>query len=127
MELLLVGAGGFAGAVARYLMGLVPYEGDFPLMTFVVNFAGAVAIGAVVEAAGGEGPLSPGATLFLKTGVCGGFTTFSTFSLETLALFEEGKLGLGALYAGGSLAACVLGVALGRLLARGALAGLRAS
>ena len=126
--LLLVGAGGFVGAVARYLLGLVPYEGDFPLITFIVNFVGAVVIGAVVEAASGpEASLSPEATLFLKTGVCGGFTTFSTFSLETLSLLEEGKYAVGALYAGGSLVACVLGVAAGRLLARGALAGLRAS
>ncbi|WP_080798452.1 fluoride efflux transporter CrcB [Arabiibacter massiliensis] len=125
--LLLVGAGGFIGAVARYLLGLVPYGGDFPLMTFVVNFVGAVAIGAVVEAANGEGAIPPEAALFLKTGVCGGFTTFSTFSLETLTLFEEGRHAMAALYAGGSLAACVLGVAAGRLLMRGALSGLRAS
>ena len=39
-----VGAGGFLGAVGRYLLGLVPFEGDFPLMTFLVNFAGAVAV-----------------------------------------------------------------------------------
>ena len=44
-----VGAGGFLGAVGRYLLGLVPFEGDFPLMTFLVNFAGAVAIGAITE------------------------------------------------------------------------------
>ena len=74
-----VGAGGFLGAVGRYLLGLVPFEGDFPLMTFLVNFAGAVAIGAITEVAG--------ATLF----------------------------------AGGSLGACVLGVAAGKLAVRGAL------
>ena len=49
------------------------------------------------------------------------FTTFSTFSLETLALFESGKYATAALYAGGSLVACVLGVAAGKLAVRGAL------
>lgn len=48
---LCVGAGGFCGAIARYLLGLLPYQGQFPLITFVINFTGAVAIGAVVEAA----------------------------------------------------------------------------
>lgn len=122
LSILCVGAGGFLGAVARYLMGLVPYEGDFPLMTFIVNFVGAVAIGAVMEVASGWPGMPENALLFLKTGICGGFTTFSTFSLETVTLFEEGKYAVGALYAGGSLAVCVVGVVLGRVLMRGARA-----
>ena len=47
VAVLCVGLGGFIGSVGRYLLGLVPVEGDFPLMTFAVNFAGAVLIGAV--------------------------------------------------------------------------------
>ena len=124
---LLVGAGGFIGAVGRYLLGLVPCGGDFPLMTFLVNFLGAVAIGAVAEAASGPAALPAEAALFLKAGVCGGFTTFSAFSLETLALLEEGKVALGALYAGGSVVACVLGVAAGRLVLRTAVSAMSAS
>ena len=121
LSVLCVGLGGFIGSVGRYLLGLVPYEGDFPLMTFIVNFVGAVVIGAVFEAAAVGPGLPDNAVLFLKTGVCGGFTTFSTFSLETLALFEGGKYATAALYAGGSLVACVLGVAAGKLAVRGAL------
>ena len=45
---LCVGAGGFCGAIARYLLGLLPYQGQFPLITFVINFTGAVVIGAVL-------------------------------------------------------------------------------
>lgn len=116
---LCVGAGGFCGAVARYLLGLLPYQGQFPLITFVINFTGAVAIGAVVEAASVRpGMLPPNAVLFLKTGLCGGFTTFSTFSLETLALLERGEYVIGGAYALGSLAACVLGVVAGKMLVR---------
>ncbi|EFV34066.1 CrcB-like protein, partial [Eggerthella sp. 1_3_56FAA] len=76
VAVLCVGLGGFIGSVGRYLLGLVPVEGDFPLMTFTVNFAGAVLIGAVFEAATEGSSLPDNAVLFLKTGVCGGFTTF---------------------------------------------------
>ena len=125
---LCVGAGGFCGAIARYLLGLLPYQGQFPLITFVINFTGAVAIGAVVEAASVRpGMLPPNAVLFLKTGLCGGFTTFSAFSLETLALLERGKYATGALYACGSVLACLAGVVIGRLAVRGVRAALTGS
>ena len=119
VAVLCVGLGGFIGSVGRYLLGLVPVEGDFPLMTFAVNFAGAVLIGAVFEAATEGSGLPDNAVLFLKTGVCGGFTTFSAFSLETLALLERGKYATGALYACGSVLACLAGVVIGRLAVRG--------
>ena len=91
---LLVGAGGFIGAVGRYLLGLVPCGGDFPLMTFLVNFLGAVAIGAVAEAASGPAALPAEAALFLKTGVCGGFTTFSrSRSRRSRFWRREGRFG----------------------------------
>ena len=127
LSVLCVGLGGFIGSVGRYLLGLVPYEGDFPLMTFIINFAGAVIIGAVFEAATVGPGLPDNAVLFLKTGVCGGFTTFSAFSLETLTLLERGKYATGALYACGSVLVCLVGVALGRLLVRGVRAALTGS
>ena len=113
-----VGAGGFLGAVGRYLLGLVPFEGDFPLMTFLVNFAGAVAIGAITEVTGATSALSAEAALFLKTGVCGGFTTFSTFSVETAGLLQSGKTGLAMLYTALSLLLGVTVVLLGQRLVR---------
>lgn len=127
LAVLCVGMGGFIGSVGRYLLGLVPVEGDFPLMTFVINFAGAVLIGAVFEAATVWPGMSDNAVLFLKTGVCGGFTTFSAFSLETLTLLERGKYATGALYACGSVLVCLVGVTLGRLLVRGVRAALTGS
>ena len=127
VAVLCVGLGGFIGSVGRYLLGLVPVEGDFPLMTFAVNFAGAVLIGAVFEAATEGSGLPDNAVLFLKTGVCGGFTTFSAFSLETLALLERGKYATGALYACGSVLACLAGVVIGRLAGRGVRAALPGS
>lgn len=123
--MLCVGAGGFIGAVARYLMvEFIPYGGDFPLITLLVNFLGAVAIGAVMEAVAGWSAMPSNAVLFLKTGVCGGFTTFSSFSLETMNLIERGKYATAGLYAGGSVLACLVGVVLGQMLMRIALASL---
>ena len=115
MEFLLVGLGGALGAMGRYGISLLPWSGTFPLLTLLTNFLGTVAIGCVAGLSGGV--LSPGWTLFWKTGVCGGFTTFSTFSLETLTLLERGRLLPGLGYAGASLVLCVAGVWLGRWLA----------
>ena len=84
-------------------------------------------IGAVFEAATEGSSLPDNAVLFLKTGVCGGFTTFSAFSLETLALLERGKYATGALYACGSVLACLAGVVIGRLAVRGVRAALTGS
>ena len=115
MNLLLVGAGGALGAIGRYALSLLPVRGDFPLVTLCTNFLGAVLIGFVVGAAG-AGKLSGGGTLFWKTGVCGGFTTFSTFSLETMNLLQKGQWLLGGTYAAASVVLCLAGVMAGQWL-----------
>ena len=94
---LFVALGGGLGAVGRYLLSLIAAPWSFPVMTLLTNFLGAVVIGAVAQAAG-QLPMSKSAVLFLKTGLCGGFTTFSTFSLETVELLEQGR---GASYVAG--------------------------
>lgn len=90
---LLVGLGGFAGSVLRYLAGLIPLgESDgFPIKTLAVNVAGAFLIGVIAAAATKNSGLDPRTVLLLKTGFCGGFTTFSTFALESVGLFQSGK------------------------------------
>lgn len=120
IQVLCVGCGGFIGAVLRYLIGLAPFHGDFPLMTFLVNFTGAFCIGVFSQLAAML-PLDKNLSLFLRTGLCGGFTTFSTFSLEALTLLQEKKYLAGGAYVLLSLAACLLGVWLGQLLVRGLL------
>lgn len=116
-----VGAGGALGAMARYGMGLIPWQSQFPLMTFLVNFLGSVLIGFVAAAAELHPGTSKNLVLFLKTGLCGGFTTFSTFSLEVLNLLDAHKWGMGCAYAAASLVCCVVGVVLGRALAKAVL------
>ena len=94
---LAVAAGGAVGAVLRYLISLIPFRGDLPAATLLTNLIGAVAIGFIAGfAAWGRG--GKNLILFFKTGVCGGFTTFSTFSLETAQLIKSGSIGVAVLY-----------------------------
>lgn len=110
---LLVGAGGFAGALLRYgLTGLVyrhlPHA-TFPFGTLAVNLLGCLAIGGLAGLLDSRGLLAPELRAFAFVGLLGGFTTFSTFGYETLLLAREGEL----LRAGAYVAAhVVLGVAL---------------
>lgn len=98
--MLLVGTGGFAGAVLRYLIGLVPVKETmlFPVKTFLINIAGCILIGCITALVLNKFQIAPGLVLFLKTGVCGGFTTFSTFSLETSDLIKNGHVEIAVLY-----------------------------
>ena len=114
-SVLLVGTGGALGAMGRYGLSLLPWRGEFPLLTLLTNLLGAVLIGFIAGLAG-RGRLNPSAALFWKTGVCGGFTTFSTFSLETVTLLSNGKSGLAAAYVALSVVLCLLGVVLGQWL-----------
>lgn len=123
---LLVGAGGFIGAVFRYLLGQIPLQGDYPVITMLINLVGSFAIGVVAEFSAEEGRLSPQTALFLKTGLCGGFTTFSTFSLETITLLQNKKLLIGAAYAILSVILCLAGTFLGMLFAKAVKAKLSA-
>ena len=116
MGFLFVGLGGASGAVLRYLVSIIPYKGDFPILTLVTNLIGALAIGFISGIA--EKKLSDNAVLFLKTGVCGGFTTFSTFSLEAYKLFESNHAVLAVIYSVLSVGLCILGVFAGTLAAK---------
>lgn len=113
-SILFVGLGGAIGAAGRYLISLLPVKGAFPFLTFLTNLLGAILIGIIVGFAASKENVSKDLVLFLKTGVCGGFTTFSTFSLESLLLLENGKYFLGNVYIVASVALCILGVAIGK-------------
>lgn len=82
-----VALGGAVGAVGRYGISLLPWKGAFPLLTLATNFLGAVAIG-FLSGLFSQRLLGERGKLFWQTGVCGGFTTFSTFSLEAVTLFQ---------------------------------------
>lgn len=105
--LIMVALGGALGACLRYLVGLTV---GFPLGTLAVNVAGSFAIGVVWVALADKALLLP----FLMTGLLGGFTTFSAFSLDTMRLLETGRAAVAFSYVGASvilsLAACLLGL-----------------
>lgn len=121
MLAVLVGLGAAFGAVARYLVDQAVSRrrgGVFPAGTWVINITGSFVLGLLAGLATHHG-LSANAVAVVGTGVCGGYTTFSTFSYETVRLMEEGS-GLvalanlaGSLAAG--LAAAALGLGLGLL------------
>ncbi|MBQ7079285.1 MAG: fluoride efflux transporter CrcB [Fibrobacter sp.] len=109
MSYLYVAFGGALGSVLRYFLSLViPKAAGFPWPTFVANILGCLCIGIFSGMFLKCGTLSPNLKLFLVTGFCGGFTTFSTFANENLALLQSGKIGMFIAYA---LASFVLGVA----------------
>ena len=118
-----VALGGAIGAVARYGTGVAltralgrPEIGVLPLPVIVVNVVGSFLMGVLVVYASARGltHLTP----FLMTGLLGGFTTFSAFSLETVVLFERGQVGAAALYVLLSVGLSILGLVVGLWMAR---------
>ncbi|HWB63485.1 MAG TPA: fluoride efflux transporter CrcB [Chitinophagales bacterium] len=103
--LLLIGTGGFIGSVGRYLLSVLIQDkmlSSFPFGTLSVNIIGCFLIGALF-ALSEKGMVSTDWRLFLVTGVCGGFTTFSSFSNETIALMRGGQIGYAFAYVAASL------------------------
>ncbi len=109
LNILSVGLGGCVGAVCRYLIGLIPVSETtiFPVKTFGINLAGCILIGIIAAAAAKSDSINPHLLLFLKVGLCGGFTTFSTFALETSDLIKSGNTIVALIYVLGSVLAGV--------------------
>lgn len=116
MGFLFVALGGAVGAMGRYAISLLPVRTGFPILTLLTNVIGAVLIGFIAGLVSGNSDVPPNAVLFWKTGVCGGFTTFSTFSLEAFTLFEDRAYLSGGLYIFLSVACCLAGILLGKKL-----------
>src|SRR5262245_42622099 len=116
-----VALGGLLGSLARFwLAGVVQRVSgsEFPFGTLAVNMLGSFVIGVVMALALERGVVGPTARLFLTVGFCGGFTTMSTFSYETLALLRDGQAAFAlcnmAASLGGSLIAVWVGYTVGR-------------
>jgi CrcB protein len=122
-SILLVGAGGFLGSIGRYLLGglihsLLPLS-TFPFGTLGVNVTGCFAIGVLAGLVESRQVLGPDARLFLLVGVLGGFTTFSSFAHETVALLRDAEHWQAALNVGGSVLLGLFAAWLGYALIRG--------
>ena len=116
-DLLLVGAGGFVGAIARHAMGgwlmALATQPRFPFGTLAVNVLGCALIGVFAAFAEAIPSLNGPARLLLVTGVLGGFTTFSAFGLETLLMLRRGDTALAAAYVAASLVLGLVAVWIG--------------
>ncbi len=117
---LAVGCGGFIGAAARYLFSVFVNRintGNFPISTLIINILGSFLIGFLTQLFSSLYPSNKKLLLFLTTGILGGFTTFSTFSLETVNLYQSGNMLYAALNIIFSIVFCISGAFLGKMLA----------
>ena len=120
-NILLVGLGGGAGSILRYLCQrwfAEVYSHSFPWGTFAVNITGCFLIGVFWGLTFKSFDSNEHWKLFLMTGICGGFTTFSAFTLEGIGLIREQKLGLFFLYVAGSVVAGLVLTIVGMKLTR---------
>ena len=107
-DFLLVGLGGGIGSMLRYGGNLLIAHKNFPLHTLIINIVGSFIIGIVFGLSVKHEVFAGNWKLFLATGICGGFTTFSAFSMENISLLQHGKYTLAVVYIISSL---VLGIA----------------
>jgi CrcB protein len=98
-NILYVGIGGLIGSISRFMLSVFIskiFDNPFPLATMIINVAGSALLGTVFGLIDRGSIITPELRLFLATGFCGGFTTFSTFSFEVMKLLQDGEF----LYAG---------------------------
>jgi fluoride exporter len=115
-----VAAGGVVGSVARYFASVViPSTFGFPWATLFVNITGSFIIGFYSTLTGPDGRLFAGTRQrqFVMTGICGGYTTFSAFSLETVRLLQSGRAPTALIYMAASVVTWLVAVWLGHTLA----------
>ena len=111
-NLLLVGVGGMVGSVLRYLFSLFIKQESFPYATLIVNKFGSIIVGLFMGMASKQEGFGNW-RLFLATGICGGFTTFSAFAWENFQLLNQQRYGSFVLYTGATLAVGIAAVAFG--------------
>ena len=118
---LLVFVGGGCGASLRHAVNMASAKAfglDFPYGTFIINITGSIVMGLIAGYLAFKGDATQHWRLFLMTGILGGYTTFSAFSLDTALLYERGALGLAALYVLGSVGISIAGLFGGLALVR---------
>lgn len=125
MILIYIAVGSAAGGVLRYLLGGVIQRaagGTFPVGTLLVNLTGSCLLGFLYRYSADSAAITPEIRALLTIGLCGGYTTFSSFSYEAIRLLEDGQPGRALLYIGSSVGLCLAGTALGIIAGRELLA-----
>jgi fluoride exporter len=121
MNYLLVFIGGGLGSTLRYLVNVVSGRllgTAFPYHTFIINITGSTVMGLIAGYFAFKGDAPQSVRLFLMTGILGGYTTFSAFSLDTSLLYERGAIGLALFYVLGSVVFSIAGLFAGLALVR---------
>jgi len=121
MHYLLVFIGGGLGSTLRHLVNIVCprlFGANFPYHTFIINITGSTIMGLIAGYLAFKGDAAQSWRLFLMTGVLGGYTTFSAFSLDAAVLYERGEVTLALLYVLGSVVLSILGLFAGLALVR---------
>lgn len=121
MNYLLVFFGGGLGAAFRYAVNLWcarPFGTGFPYSTFIINITGSLIMGLIAGYLALKGEASHSWRLFAMTGILGGYTTFSAFSLDAVMLYERGEMGLALAYVLGSVLLAIAGLFAGLALMR---------
>jgi CrcB protein len=121
MNYLLVFIGGGLGSSLRHMINVVCTRmlgTGFPYHTFIINITGSTIMGLIAGYLAFQGDASQHWRLFLMTGILGGYTTFSAFSLDTAVLYERGEIGLVLLYVLGSVVLSIAGLFAGLALVR---------
>jgi len=110
LPIIVVGAGGFIGTILRYLLSLAGerLSFTFPHGTLWANLLGCLTLGIVTALATETESISPSTRLFLATGICGGFTTMSTFTYETFHFAQDSEYLYAAVYCVATIAGCAL-------------------
>jgi CrcB protein len=119
--LLIVGSGGFIGSALRYLVQVNVEKlmsSTFPMGTLLVNIAGSFVIGMVYAFAEKGNLMSPEWRIFLAVGICGGFTTFSTFAMDSINLLKDNSIFQLIMYTGGSVFLSIAAVFTGIVIIR---------
>lgn len=111
-DILFAGIGGFLGSALRCAVGLVPVKNPagFPAKTLLINVAGCVLFALAGCLAAKNRMLSPRALILIRTGFCGGFTTFSAFAAESAGLVKSGNYGMAATYIAASITLGLLAI-----------------
>jgi fluoride exporter len=121
MNYVLVFVGGGLGATLRHVINMTCARcmgAAFPWGTFIINITGSMVMGLIAGYLAYKGEASQPWRLFLMTGILGGYTTFSAFSLDTAVLYERGELGLALAYVLGSVVLSIAGLFAGLALVR---------
>lgn len=124
----MVALGSAAGGVARYLFGSVLQRASgttFPIWTLVINVTGSFLLGFLMRYLVEGVPVSAEVRALLTVGFCGGYTTFSTFSYETVTLFAQGEWRRGSLYVAGSVTLSLLATGAGMAAAHPIIVAMR--